>query len=96
FIAIKTRGDLFTDAFKLHLGGDKPFEDLFDLTQPHSRLEDLVRHYGMCEDVVHITSTSVISSSSTVFLESVNSGSSRSQNQTPPHFLPSPSPHLGR
>ncbi|KAI5987970.1 hypothetical protein EDC04DRAFT_2820359 [Pisolithus marmoratus] len=80
FIAIKTRGDLFTDASELHLCGEKPSEHLFDLTQPRSRLEDLVRHYGMCEGVVLITSTSAIGSSSTAFLESVNRGSSRSQN----------------
>ncbi|KAI6037860.1 hypothetical protein EDC04DRAFT_2897170 [Pisolithus marmoratus] len=79
FIAIKTRGDLFTDASELHLCGDKPPEDLFDLTQPRSRLEDLVRHYGMCEGVVLITSTSAIGSSSSAFLESVNRGSSKSQ-----------------
>ncbi|KAI5990060.1 hypothetical protein EDC04DRAFT_2815165 [Pisolithus marmoratus] len=79
FIAIKTKGDLFTDASKLHPCGDKPFEDLFNLTQGRSRLEDLVRHYGMCEGVVHITSSSVIGSSSTASLDSVASGSSKSQ-----------------
>ncbi|KAI5997713.1 hypothetical protein EDC04DRAFT_2748929 [Pisolithus marmoratus] len=58
----------------------QPFEDLFHLTQPRSRLEDLVRHYGMCEGVVHITSSGVIGSSSTASLDSVASGSSRSKN----------------
>ncbi|KAI6017112.1 hypothetical protein EDC04DRAFT_2745959 [Pisolithus marmoratus] len=71
FIAIKTGGDLFADASKLH-------PDLFHLTQPRSRLEDLVRHYGMCEGVIHITSSGVIGSSSTASLDSVASGSSRS------------------
>ncbi|KAI6016743.1 hypothetical protein EDC04DRAFT_521043 [Pisolithus marmoratus] len=82
FIAIKTREDLFTDASELHLGRDELFKDLFDLMQPRSRLEDLVRHYGMREGVVHITSTSAIGSSSTASLDSVNSRSSRSQNRT--------------
>ncbi|KAI6011182.1 hypothetical protein EDC04DRAFT_2766676, partial [Pisolithus marmoratus] len=79
FIAIKTRGDQFTDASELHLGGDKPFEDLFDLTQPRSRLEYLVRHYGMCEGVVRITFSGVIGSSSTASPESVNSATTVSQ-----------------
>ncbi|KAI6012047.1 hypothetical protein EDC04DRAFT_2762337, partial [Pisolithus marmoratus] len=80
FIAIKTRGGLFTDTSKLHLGGDKPFKDLFDLTQPCSHLEDLIRQYGMCEGIVHITSSSVIGLSSTASLDSIASRSSRSQN----------------
>ncbi|KAI6002476.1 hypothetical protein F5J12DRAFT_841291 [Pisolithus orientalis] len=79
FIAIKTKEDLFTDASELHLGRDELFKDLFDLMQPRSRLEDLVRHYGMREGVVHVTSTSAIGSSSNTSLNSMSNGSRRSQ-----------------
>ncbi|KAI6110412.1 hypothetical protein EDD16DRAFT_1486517 [Pisolithus croceorrhizus] len=82
FIAIKTKEDLFMDASELHLGRDELFKDLFDLMQPRSRLEDLVRHYGTREGVVHVTSTNGIGSSSTTSLNSVSSGSIRSQNRT--------------
>ncbi|KAI6013230.1 hypothetical protein EDC04DRAFT_2870846 [Pisolithus marmoratus] len=70
------------DASELHLGRDELFKDLFDLMQPRSRLEDLVRHYGVREGVVHITSTSAIGSSST--------GIPRQRIGLPSHFLPSP------
>ncbi|KAI6023092.1 hypothetical protein BKA83DRAFT_4273071 [Pisolithus microcarpus] len=82
FITIKTKEDLFMDASELHLGRDELFKDLFDLMQPRSRLEDLVRHYGTREGVVHVTSISAIGSSSTTSLNSVSSGSIRSQNRT--------------
>ena len=55
FITLKTREDMFMDASELHLGREELFKDLFDLMQPRSRLEDLVRHYGVREGAVHIT-----------------------------------------
>jgi len=56
FITLKTREDMFMDASEFHLEREEMFKDLFDLMQPRSRLEDLVRHYGMREGAVHITS----------------------------------------
>ncbi|KAI6016731.1 hypothetical protein EDC04DRAFT_3144586 [Pisolithus marmoratus] len=79
---IRTREDLFMDVSRLHLGGDELFEDLFDLMQLRSRLGNLVRHYGRYEGVVHIISTSATGSSSTAPLDSVSSGSNRSQKRT--------------
>ena len=57
FIALKAREDFFMDASELHIIREELFKDLFDLMQPRSRLEDLVRHYGMREGVVHVTSS---------------------------------------
>ncbi|KAI5994978.1 hypothetical protein EDC04DRAFT_2613076 [Pisolithus marmoratus] len=82
FIVIETREDLFTDTFELHLGRCTLFKDLFDLMQPRSHIENLVRHDGMGKGLVHITSTSAISSSATASLDSMASGSRRSQNRT--------------
>ncbi|KAL4070145.1 hypothetical protein V8B97DRAFT_1886988 [Scleroderma yunnanense] len=66
FITLKTREDMFMDASELHLGREELFKDLFDLMQPRSRLEDLVRYYGMREGVVHISSPNASGSSSTI------------------------------
>ncbi|KAJ7186845.1 hypothetical protein C8R46DRAFT_280785 [Mycena filopes] len=52
FIALKVREDVWADASELHLERDESFKDLFDLAQPKSRLEDLVRVYGLREGVV--------------------------------------------
>jgi len=70
FIALKTREDLYMDDCELHLGREESFKDLFDLMQPRSRLEDLVRHYGVREGVVHVTSPSVSPSASTSSIRS--------------------------
>ncbi|KAF9468359.1 hypothetical protein BDZ94DRAFT_1279865 [Collybia nuda] len=51
FIALKVREDVWADDSELHLERDESFKDLFDLTQPKSRLEDLVRVYGLREGV---------------------------------------------
>ncbi|KAJ7207966.1 hypothetical protein GGX14DRAFT_521768 [Mycena pura] len=56
FIALKVREDVWADASELHLERDESFKDLFDLAQPRSRLEDLVRVYGIREGVVSIDS----------------------------------------
>ncbi|KAG6335412.1 hypothetical protein ID866_3673 [Astraeus odoratus] len=68
FIALKTREDLYMDDSELHLGREELFKDLFDLMQPRSRLEDLVRHYGMREGVVHVTSPNTTRSPSSASL----------------------------
>jgi len=57
FIALKVREDVWADDSELHLERDESFKDLFDLAQPRSRLEDLVRVYGIREGVVSIDST---------------------------------------
>ncbi|KAF9007068.1 hypothetical protein BDQ17DRAFT_1351357 [Cyathus striatus] len=48
YIALKVREDVFQD--------DRCFPDLFELMQPKSRLEDLVRLYGVREGVVTLSS----------------------------------------
>ncbi|KAJ7021471.1 hypothetical protein C8F04DRAFT_1140925 [Mycena alexandri] len=58
FIALKVREDVWADDSELHLERDESFKDLFDLAQPRSRLEDLVRVYGLREGVVSIDSPS--------------------------------------
>ena len=52
FIALKVREDVWADDSELHLERDESFKDLFDLAQPRSRLEDLVRSYGIREGVI--------------------------------------------
>lgn len=52
FIALKVREDVWMDDSELHLEREESFKDLFDLMQPRSRMEDLVRHYGVREGVV--------------------------------------------
>ncbi|KAJ7119597.1 hypothetical protein C8R44DRAFT_788480 [Mycena epipterygia] len=54
FIALKVREDVWADDSELHLERDESFKDLFDLAQPRSRLEDLVRVYGLREGVVSV------------------------------------------
>ncbi|KII90211.1 hypothetical protein PLICRDRAFT_107733 [Plicaturopsis crispa FD-325 SS-3] len=58
FIALKVREDVWADESELHLEREESFKDLFDLSQPRSRLEDLVRHYGVREGVVSATGAS--------------------------------------
>jgi hypothetical protein len=45
------------DDSELHLEREESFKDLFDLMQPRSRLEDLVRFYGVREGVVCLAQT---------------------------------------
>lgn len=68
FIALKVHEDVMLDDSSLHLEREDSFKDLFDLMQPRSRLEDLVRDYGIREGVVHTNPTGVNapSSSSTI------------------------------
>ncbi|KAI0075160.1 hypothetical protein K474DRAFT_1646885 [Panus rudis PR-1116 ss-1] len=58
FIALKVREDVWLDESELHLEREESFRDLFDLMQPRSRLEDLVRIYGVREGVVSIPGSS--------------------------------------
>ncbi|KAJ6511404.1 hypothetical protein C8R47DRAFT_1182352 [Mycena vitilis] len=54
FIALKVREDVWTDDSSLHLERDESFTDLFNLMQPRSRLEDLVREYGVAEGIIYV------------------------------------------
>lgn len=75
FITLKTREDMLMDACELHLEREEMFKDLFDLMQPRSRLEDLVRHYGMREGAVHITPPNTSSQSSMAATYGIDSSS---------------------
>jgi len=55
FIALKVREDVWTDESELHLEREESFKDLFDLMQPRSRLEDLVRIYGTRAGVISVS-----------------------------------------
>ena len=55
FIALKVRQDVYMDDTEFHLESTESFRDLFDFNQPKSRLEDLVRHYGVKEGVISIS-----------------------------------------
>ena len=55
FIALKVRQDVYMDDTEFHLENTESFRDLFDFNQPKSRLEDLVRHYGVKEGVISIS-----------------------------------------
>ncbi|TFK60647.1 hypothetical protein BDN72DRAFT_848263 [Pluteus cervinus] len=64
FIAVKVREDVWLDDSELHLEREESFKDLFDLSQPKSRLEDLVRAYGVREGVVTLSPPNSTSASS--------------------------------
>lgn len=83
FIALKVREDVWADDSEFHLERDETFRDLFDLVQPRSRLEDLVRIYGVREGVVTI-SPAPSGSASSVRLPNISTGKATSS-------LPSPS-----
>lgn len=81
FIALKVREDVWVDDSELHLERDESFKDLFDLVQPRSRLEDLVRIYGIRQGVITLKSKSATRSTPTL------------RTPPPPHPIPpSPSP----
>ncbi|PCH42945.1 hypothetical protein WOLCODRAFT_121242 [Wolfiporia cocos MD-104 SS10] len=58
FISLKVREDVWTDDSELHLEREESFKDLFDMMQPRSRLEDLVRIYGVREGVMSVAKPS--------------------------------------
>ena len=55
FIALKVRQDVYMDDTEFHLESTESFRDLFDFNQPKSRLEDLIRHYGVKEGIVSVS-----------------------------------------
>ncbi|KAG1761779.1 hypothetical protein EDD22DRAFT_894598 [Suillus occidentalis] len=72
FIALKVHEDVMVDDSSLHLEREDSFKDLFDLMQPRSRLEDLIRHYGAREGVVHTNPSGVHASPSSSGMFSAN------------------------
>ncbi|KAF8645635.1 hypothetical protein AX16_007717 [Volvariella volvacea WC 439] len=96
FIALKVREDVWADDTELHLEREEGYKDLFDLNQPRTRLEDLVRMYGMREGVITLSSasTSTPVPSSSALASSANlalSPSLRRNNQSTTSLQP-PSP----
>ncbi|KAH7882752.1 hypothetical protein F5I97DRAFT_1908128 [Phlebopus sp. FC_14] len=81
FIALKVHEDVMMDESELHLEREESFKDLFDLMQPRSRLEDLVRCYGVRARVVHIDPPGAAASPSSVSRVNNNSASARSTSQ---------------
>ena len=85
FIVLKVREDVWSDDSELHLEREESFRDLFDLHQPRSRLEDLVRIYGTEDGVVTLQKTT--SRSASIYstpTSSTVSLSSPSKTQQPP------------
>jgi hypothetical protein len=81
FIAVKVREDVWMDDSELHLEREESFKDLFDHSQPRSRLEDLVRVYGVREGLVHVPSSgsSTLSSSSSSPVSPISGGFGKAQ-----------------
>ncbi|KAF8610367.1 hypothetical protein BDV93DRAFT_430529 [Ceratobasidium sp. AG-I] len=52
FLVLKICDDVRMDETELHLGSEDAFGDLFDLMQPRSRVEDLVRLFGIQTGVI--------------------------------------------
>ncbi|CUA75122.1 hypothetical protein RSOLAG22IIIB_01766 [Rhizoctonia solani] len=52
FLVLKICDDVRSDETELHLGSDDAFADIFDLMQPRSRVEDLVRVFGIQTGVI--------------------------------------------
>ncbi|KAG9088240.1 hypothetical protein FS749_002336, partial [Ceratobasidium sp. UAMH 11750] len=52
FLVLKICDDVRSDETELHLGSEDTFSDLFELMQPRSRVEDLVRVFGVQTGVV--------------------------------------------
>jgi len=92
FIALKVHEDVMVDDSSLHLEREDSFKDLFDLMQPRSRLEDLVRHYGVREGVVHTNpyGANASSSSSSMFRVNNSGIGSASTSKWTSDFAPVP------
>ncbi|KAF8553260.1 hypothetical protein OG21DRAFT_1464338 [Imleria badia] len=90
FIALKVREDVMMDDTEFHLEREESFKDLFDLMQPRSRLEDLVRYYGLREGVVHTNLPGVSSSSTASNSRPGTVGSSSSANYRASTASPAP------
>ncbi|KDQ54650.1 hypothetical protein JAAARDRAFT_38329 [Jaapia argillacea MUCL 33604] len=83
FIALKVREDVWADDSELHLERDESFKDLFDLMQPKSRCEDLLRVYGVREGVISVSDSNFSSSSASTSNAAASSSSRSSSSRTP-------------
>jgi hypothetical protein len=52
FLVLKICDDVRADESELHLGSEDAFGDIFELMQPRSRVEDLVRAFGVQTGVI--------------------------------------------
>lgn len=52
FIALLAYEDMMLDSTELYLTREEAYKDLFDLSQPRSRLEDLVREMGVEDGII--------------------------------------------
>ncbi|QRW00446.1 protein-binding protein [Ceratobasidium sp. AG-Ba] len=52
FLVLKICDDVRTDETELHLGSEDTYYDLFELMQPRSRVEDLLRTFGIQTGVI--------------------------------------------
>ena len=57
FLSVKVREDVWADESEFHLEREESFKDMFDLMQPRSRLEDLVRGYGERAGAIAVDAT---------------------------------------
>ncbi|GLB44261.1 hypothetical protein LshimejAT787_1601910 [Lyophyllum shimeji] len=85
FIALKVREDVWADESELHLEREEAYKDLFDLVQPRSRLEDLVRIYGVRDGVVCVGSPPASSFSSSAAAYAASASSSSKKSPPPPN-----------
>jgi hypothetical protein len=83
FIAVKVREDVWMDDSVLHNEREESFKDLFDHSQPRSRLEDLIRVYGGREGLISYPSPTSSASGSSPSSSSPRSGSGSSRFSTP-------------
>lgn len=54
FLVLKICDDVRADETELHLGSEDSFADIFDLMQPRSRVEDLLRLFGVQTEVISV------------------------------------------
>ena len=66
FLSVKVREDVWADDTEFHLEREESFKDMFDLLQPRSRLEDLVRVYGEKAGVVAVEAPAAVGTASPV------------------------------
>ncbi|KAH8830943.1 hypothetical protein DL96DRAFT_1594896, partial [Flagelloscypha sp. PMI_526] len=92
FIALKVREDMWRDESVFHLEREENFRDLFDVSQPKARLEDLVRVYGMKNGTV-TTPWATKDTTSSTRPPPLSPAASRDElTKKPPPFSPPPSP----
>lgn len=58
FLVLKICDDIRADQTELHLGSEDSFADIFDLMQPRSRVEDLLRVFGVQTGVISVAGDS--------------------------------------